>query len=359
MPRPSGSIFRRYLELDSIRALVEDLDRKGIRTRRQLQAGGRIRGGIRFGVGPLAYLLRNRFFIGEVDYRGEPSTKASRNRSSTGSYSRPYRPSSPHGANARQLKLKGSPSILTGRIFDDRGNRMTPTHANKRGARYRYYVSHVILEKRSDEAGSVTRVPAHDIEVLVINALREQPDKGRKGERQDPVSDRALIEQHLDRIVVRPEAIEIRLKDQPEQPAGERNQDGEGTTHAGPPPPCVLEVPWSAAAFTAVKGILHSPSPASTMNHESRDVLLTAIAKARTRIDDLVEGRVASFAEIAKQEGRVERHIRLLAPLAFISPRIVSGIAEGSMPDLKVTDFAKAASHSWARQDDWINLRSA
>ena len=350
-------IFRRYLELGSIRTLVEDLDRKGIRTRRQVQADGRIRGGIRFGVGPLAYLLRNRFFIGEVDYRGDVYT-ASRNRSSTGSYSRPYRPSSPL-ARTPGSSAKASPSILTGRIFDDRGNRMTPTHANKRGARYRYYVSHVILEKRSDEAGSVTRVPAHDIEVLVIKALREQPDKGRKGERQDPVSDRALIEQHLDRIVVRPQAIEIQLKDQPEQPAGERNQDGESTTHAGPPPPCVLEVPWSATAFTAVKGILYSPSPPSTMNHESRDVVLTAIAKARTWIDDLVEGRVASFADIAKQEGRVERHIRLLAPLAFISPRIVSGIAEGSMPDLKVTDLAKAASQSWARQDDWINLRSA
>ena len=95
------------------------------------------------------------------------------------------------------------------------------------------------------------------------------------------------------------------------------------------------------------------------MNHESRDVLLTAIAKARTWIEDLVEVSVASFAKIAKQEGGVERHIRLLAPLAFISPRIVSGIAEGSMPDLKVTDLAKAASQFWARQNDWINLRSA
>src|SRR5207247_560753 len=63
-------IFRRYLEVGSIRALLEDLDKKGIRTRQQAQSGGRTRGGIRFGVGPLNYLLRNRFFIGEVVYRG-------------------------------------------------------------------------------------------------------------------------------------------------------------------------------------------------------------------------------------------------------------------------------------------------
>ena len=58
-------------------------------------------------------------------------------------------------ATARQLRLKASPAILAGRLFDDRGNRMTPTHTNKRGARYRYYVSHAILQKRKEEAGSV------------------------------------------------------------------------------------------------------------------------------------------------------------------------------------------------------------
>ena len=34
---------------------------------------------------------------------------------------------------ARQIRLRGSAAILTDRLFDDRGNRMSPTHANKRG----------------------------------------------------------------------------------------------------------------------------------------------------------------------------------------------------------------------------------
>jgi hypothetical protein len=57
-------------------------------------------------------------------------------------------------AAARQLRLKGSPAILAGRIFDNRGNRMTPTHTNKRGARDRYYVSHVLLQRRNDQPRS-------------------------------------------------------------------------------------------------------------------------------------------------------------------------------------------------------------
>ncbi|HKN44057.1 MAG TPA: hypothetical protein VJW23_09045, partial [Propionibacteriaceae bacterium] len=51
----------------------------------------------------------------------------------------------------RQTRLRGSPAILTGRIFDDRGNRMSPSHTNKLGVRYRYYVSHAILQQRRSE----------------------------------------------------------------------------------------------------------------------------------------------------------------------------------------------------------------
>jgi hypothetical protein len=80
--------------------------------------------------------------------------------------------------------------------------------------------------------------------------------------------------------------------------------------------------------------------------------LLLAIAEARSRIEDLAEGRVASFAEIAKREGRMERHVRLLAPLAFVSPRMISAILDGKLPaDPTITGFAKRLPYSWAEQD--------
>jgi site-specific DNA recombinase len=60
--------------------------------------------------------------------------------------------------------------------------------------------------------------------------------------------------------------------------------------------------------------------------------MLIAIAKARKWIDDIRLGRFASFAEIANQEALCERHIRLLAPLAFLSPRIIAAIADGTAP---------------------------
>ena len=93
------------------------------------------------------------------------------------------------------------------------------------------------------------------------------------------------------------------------------------------------------------------------MRPESRDALLTAIAKARGWVDDIRLGRIGSFAGIAEREAQGERHIRLLAPLAFLSPRIIAAIVDGIAPaDLTVTGLAKALPYSWAEQEQSIGL---
>src|SRR5258705_8201423 len=77
---------------------------------------------------------------------------------------------------------------------------------------------------------------------------------------------------------------------------------------------------------------------------------LLAIVKARTWIDDLVSGRVQSFAEIAQHEGKVERHVRLLAPLAFTPPGMLAAIIAGAAPsDLTVTALAQTIPNAWER----------
>jgi hypothetical protein len=109
----------RYLALGSIGALIEDLDQR--RTKANGRIDGRVRGGIHFGVGPLAHLLKNRFYIGGVAYRcevhrGEHEPILDRDLFEA------VLAALAANAVARQVRLKGSPAILTGRIFDDRGN---------------------------------------------------------------------------------------------------------------------------------------------------------------------------------------------------------------------------------------------
>jgi DNA invertase Pin-like site-specific DNA recombinase len=342
-------IFRRYLELGSIGALISDLDKRGIRTRRQKLADGSIRGGIPFGVGGLNYLLRNRYFIGEVVYhgavyRGEQEPIVDRDL-----FDAVQEKLSANG-RARELKLKASPSILIGRLFDDRGNRMTPSHTNKQGARYRYYVSHAIVQKRKDAAGSVTRVPAHEIETTVVEAVRRRLDSSGGAQPDTPPTERELIERHVERITIKPQSIEVHLVGDSRQRNKPRGSKGGRRTNSKSTRPTFITVPWTANASPAAKGAVHSPSHKSPMSEENREELLTAIAKARGWIEDLAEGRVASFAEIARTEGKVERHIRLLAQLAFVSPMTISAIVGRTLLNGKVTELAKAAIPTWAKQ---------
>jgi hypothetical protein len=351
------AIFTRYLELGSMGALIEDLDRRGIRTKANGRINGSVRGGIRFGTGALAHLLKNRFYIGEVVYRGathrgehEPILdrelfEAVQAKLATNTV-------------MRQVRLKGSPAILTGRIFDDRGNRMSPSHSNKLGVRYRYYVSHAILQQRKAEAGSVTRLPAAEIETLVLDSVRIHCTS--MGQTEDPtaITDRDLIERHVHSVTVKPQALEVRLvlASDTSVPTEEPNLN-DPTTDQLPTTATIITLPWTAPSFAAVKGIVHAPSAKPELKPESRDALLIAIAKARGWINDIQLGRIASFAEIAKREGQGERHIRLLAPLAFVSPRIITAIVDGSAPaDLTVTGLARALPYSWAEQEQAIGL---
>ena len=134
------TIFARYLELGSVRALAQDLDRRGIRSKPRRLSNSRTIGGGRFGTGALAYLLKNRFYIGEVVYRGEVH-RGEHEPILDSTLFEAVQAKLAAQARTRRCRLRGSPAILSGRLFDDRGNRMTPTHTNKGGARYRYYVS--------------------------------------------------------------------------------------------------------------------------------------------------------------------------------------------------------------------------
>src|ERR1019366_10204172 len=123
------TIFSRYLELGSMGALIAELDRQGIRTKVNGRRDGGRSGGIRFGVGSLAHLLKNRFYIGEITYRGE--VHRGEHAPILGSdLFEAVQAKRAANAVARLVRLRGSAAILTGRLFDDRGNRMSPTHAN-------------------------------------------------------------------------------------------------------------------------------------------------------------------------------------------------------------------------------------
>jgi site-specific DNA recombinase len=348
------TIFARYLELGSIRALAEDLDRRGIRSKPRRLSNGRTMGGGRLGVGALAHLLKNRFYIGEVVYGGEA------HRGEHEPLLEPALFEAVQGklaaqAVARRCRLRGSPALLTRRLFDERGNRMSPSHSNKGGARYRYYVSQAMLQGKPPPAGLVGRVPAAEIEVLVVAALRNHLNASGSGEPL-PESDRDLLERRLERVTLTPNHLELRLR-QSVEAAQAHNPANDGSSAPPIANVTTITVPWTSPVPAAVKGVIHVPAHNTPMTPSRRDTLLMAIAKARDWVDELANGRVGSFAVLARREGKLERHIRLLLPLAFLSPRIVSGLLDGTAPaDLTITALARALPWSWAEQERRLGL---
>ena len=336
------TIFRRYLEVGSIAALAQDLEHQNIRTRRQTLSNGKIRGDIPFGVGALHQLLKNRFLIGDVVYRGEVY-RGEHDPILDRTLFDAVQAKLEAQAVARQNSLRGSPAILMGRIFDEQGNRMSPTHSNKGGVRYRYYVSHSMLQGRRTSRGALVRVPGPELDATVVAGIRQQLHQCDVGE-AIPNNDRELVERYLDRIVLKTDTIEVWWSGavrQDEASVGKHWSELRNDLS-------VTVLPWTSPTLKVTKGIIHAPAGRTMMQPETREALLQAIAKARVWIDDLVTGRLKSITDIARQENKVERHVRLLAPLAFVSPQLVSAIAAGTAPaSLKVTSFAEALPCVW------------
>jgi hypothetical protein len=223
--------------------------------------------------------------------------------------------------------------------------------------RYRYYVSPAVPQKKSQPPASVRRVPAAELEALVISALRNHLSANGAGE-QLPDSDGHLVERHLERVTLARNEINVRLRESVEETPQEPDAGAKSSSGSPSSDIRTIAIPWTSPLPPDFKGIVHVPAHNTPIKPGRREALLIAIAKAREWMGDLAHGRVASFAAIARREGKVERHIRLLAPLAFLSPRIVSALLNGTAPaDLTLTRLARALPYSWAEQEQRVRGR--
>src|SRR5882724_3438802 len=139
------TIFRSYLKLGSLSLLMADLRKRGIVTRVRTLKTGETVGGIPFTRGPLAHLLRNRFYIGDVPFKGE-ILKGEQPAIVDRDLFEAVQAKLSDQVNGHKAARMKSEALLIGRIFDDRGNRMSPSHARKGGLKYRYYLSSALLQ---------------------------------------------------------------------------------------------------------------------------------------------------------------------------------------------------------------------
>jgi site-specific DNA recombinase len=160
-------IFERYVALRSIRALVDELRERGLRTKVRQTRSGPI-GGTHFGRGPLAVMLRNPTYLGKVRHREELYEGEHDAIIDEALWNDAQRVMLENGSERKLGSKLKAPSLLTGMLTDPDGNEMTPSHACKGSKRYRYYITR---EASGDTFSKSWRVPAGDLDKLVVKAL--------------------------------------------------------------------------------------------------------------------------------------------------------------------------------------------
>ncbi len=306
-------VFERYIALGSLSALQRELRQRGILTRQRTLASGTIRGGVSLTNGPLNHMLRNRMYLGELNHRdssypGEHAPIIDR------SLFDAVQAKLSDNLHERRSRRSRSDALLTGRLFDDRGNRMSPTYAVKKGLRYRYYVSTMLVQGRKSEAGSVPRVPAAELENIVREAIASTglPDSAQG------MTDRQRVEQIVERVIVRKGSVEIHL-----------------TEAAAPGIASPMVIPWSPQPMRRkheVIGPTNSDGAARPIRAAARSKLLHGIAKGRCWLIEIMTGSIDDIEAIARRESISERAARMTISLAFLAPDIVQAAADGTLP---------------------------
>jgi site-specific DNA recombinase len=321
------SIYRRYLELGSVNELLRDLKERNIRTKSRLLSTGVTRGGIPFGRGTLYYVLSNHFYIGEVKYKNEILPGEQPPIMDRALFEAVRKKSLAQWSHRTTVRSKAD-HLLTGLLFDDAGHRMVPTHATKAGVRYRYYASTPVLhgEARTASAGSVSRIPAADIEGTVAKSLKDYlaGNQSKATTSAESLGDRETIAELVTGIIVHKDRLIISLK-------SDGADDAFNSSDVRS-----LTIPWQKPPSRSSRQILlphkASRSDVRPEQFERRARLVGTIARGRRWLDDVVSGRVTTVAELCVREKCSIRQANMTISLAFLAPNLVKAAVEGRLP---------------------------
>jgi DNA invertase Pin-like site-specific DNA recombinase len=314
------TVFRRYLELQSFGKLVADLDRRRIVTKRRNTKVSKYNGGIPFTYGPLAHFLKNRIYLGEVHHGGkwfEGEHEAILDRTTFDGVQQLLATRS----NGRKAKRSESGALLVGRLYDDKGNRMSPSFSTKNGVRYRFYVSSALLRGRKAAAGSIGRIAAAEIESAVLAALKTHQQQKGSDTTTAPI-------ETLERVVVAHDRLLLTTANTPDRDSRE------------------IRIAWSRKAKDSANAV--ESSRASEVAHN--EGLTQSIVRAHVWVHCLQDGACDSIEQLAEANRLHPKVVRQALRLAFLSPEITSAILEGRQPaGLSLARIPKLLPLPWAQ----------
>ncbi len=367
-------IFRRYAELGSVALLKAALDRQDIVSKRREGAGGRLAGGQHFSRGALYLMLQNRIYRGDIVHQGEAHP---------GQHEAILDPElwqivqDKLAANRQERSLAvgaEAPSLLAGLIVDADGNPMTPIHATKKAKRYRYYVSASLLAGDRSRAQKGMRVPAGDIEALVLDRLRaffsSRTDIGdaltpldlearafdaalrnactlsKRWLAMPPIERKSLVLDIVEQISVAADRIEIRLSWVNVAAAlqvGERGQRPDLD-------PVVLSIEAKVRRASKGKRLVIENGAEAEVNAGLVEMIKEAFAIRNQLLSASHDSIEAMSGRLGMNKGRLTSLVRL----SYLGPEIVRALLAGSQSNAltpsRLLRLSKDLPHDWKEQ---------
>ena len=383
-------IYRRYLKLRSVRALGEELAAAGIRSKRRIRPDGTEYGHQRFSQGALYLMLQNRTYRGEAthkgnSYPGEHSAIVDKPLwDAVQAVLAENRVARASGANTKQ------PSLLTGMVFDEAGERLTPTWSVKKGTRYRYYVSTSLVTGAARSRSTRRRIPAGNLETAVINRLRTW--LANRGELLDAIDNEADV--NIGRVPLIERAQQIADELGAQAPEKIKAILMALVRRVEVRTDCV-KIDVSRSCFAA---LLTAPSidlpmkdrkPTNSPDHvltltvpmrlkrvgremkmlvedSSDDAaadpnLLRIVARAHDIQERLVQNTKLSVHDVARAEQVTAAYIYTLPRLPWLAPDITTAIVNGRQPpQLNAKKLTRLTAHlpaDWAEQRALLGIR--
>ncbi|MDR3531775.1 MAG: recombinase family protein [Rhodopila sp.] len=392
-------IFRRYLDLKSVHALRDDLAAAGITAKRYTSVAGNTTGGGPLDRGALYDLLQNHLYRGEISHKGQVYPGRHPAIVDAALWDRVQAMLADNRA-ARTVRSEAtSPSLLAGLVHDEDGMALTPTHANKQGRRYRYYVSHDLVagrqpspDKAADSGagrrrGSLRRLPARDLEAIVetrlVAFLRESatidaivgPRSTDIAERRQlvagaaafanawptlpPAEKIAALRRLLRGIVVTTATVELTVNLDAVVAIGR----GRATAPDNCVPPnngeaMVLTVP--ATLKRVGQEMRHLiDSPGAGLAHEPDRSLLRLLARAQHFRALVLRGDGRSVTQLAAEAGVGKSYFSRIVRLGFLAPDITEAIVVGRHPielSAQRLAFVQNLPADWRQQRQALGL---
>jgi DNA invertase Pin-like site-specific DNA recombinase len=356
------ALFRLYLEIGCVRKVKEEADRLGLKTRRRVFKSGKVYGGVPFTRGRIYHLLSNPIYIGQIRHKGETHDGQHPAIIPNDIWDAVQEKLAENAARAKRRETAASPSPLAGKFVDETGDRLTPSHAVRRGRRHRYYVSHRLIARSGDADLDGWRLPAATLESAVLTLIR------------DLLSEAA----RLTRLVVEPTAAEIAaLQNSAAQSVDAIGGPGGAKLLAevvkeGRIAPGRISVILDRAALAEHLGVAPhriDPDPLNLSSNftlrrrgvEAKMVLedappqidqtlLRNVARGWAWLEEIKRG--TPMQDIARRENLSQRRIARLADLAFLAPDIVEAIVTGRQPVTLTSDALIKSEHQslWTAQ---------